>query len=103
MVLSLVFVRFSMQYIFTEKELAYLDDLLPGNTPKRKKSINLHEIDDEVFEKARQKHATSFSSNLNKLDAKIIEGSNLSLIQNKPTDRVFVWHLKAFFNRLRKI
>jgi hypothetical protein len=31
MVLSLVFIRFALRYLFTQKELSYLDDLLPGD------------------------------------------------------------------------
>ena len=30
MVVSLVFIRFGLNYVFTEKELSYLDDLIPG-------------------------------------------------------------------------
>jgi hypothetical protein len=45
-----------MNYFFTQKELSYLDDLLPGTQEhvRRKKKLTLHEINVEVFEKARK-------------------------------------------------
>ena len=70
MVLSLVFIRFGMSYIFTEKELTFLDDLIPGmnSQRKRRKSLNLRDIDTKIYEKARQDRAVGFSTNMNRLE-----------------------------------
>jgi hypothetical protein len=72
MILSLVFIRFGMQYIFTEKELTYLDEIIPGmsleskkENRRKKKKLHLNELNDEVFEKARRDHRVSFSAELN--------------------------------------
>lgn len=44
-----------MNYVFTQKELSYLDSLLPDKqTAKKKKKLTLHEIDMEVLERARK-------------------------------------------------
>lgn len=70
MVLSLVFIRFGLNYVFTEKELAYLDELIPGTNLTQKRVVNVREIDDGALEKLRRNHTTSFSSILNKFGEK---------------------------------
>lgn len=59
MVLALVFIRFGLSYIFTEKELSYLDDILPGTRSKKKITLGLDQVNLEVFEKARKDHQCS--------------------------------------------
>lgn len=55
MVLALIFIRIAMSYIFTEKELSYLDDLIPGmGVSKRKRQLSINQVNVEVFEKARK-------------------------------------------------
>ena len=55
MVLAFIFIRIAMSYIFTEKELSYLDDLIPGmGVSKRKRQLSINQVNVEVFEKARK-------------------------------------------------
>ncbi|RNA30529.1 Sodium-driven chloride bicarbonate [Brachionus plicatilis] len=53
MVLALVFIRYALSYFFTEKELSYLDDILPG-TGKKKKVLNVGEVNIDILEQARK-------------------------------------------------
>jgi hypothetical protein len=67
MVLSLIFIRFGMNYVFTEKELSFLDDVIPGtslNKNKRKRKLNLNNLNPDVFEKARKNRRSSFRTHL---------------------------------------
>lgn len=48
MVLALVFIRLALNYIFTEKELSYLDDIIPGTETKRKRRISLNQLLEKV-------------------------------------------------------
>jgi hypothetical protein len=59
MVVSLLFVRYGLNYVFTQKELSFLDDALPGMGEKRKRQMSLKEIDLEVLERAAKNHVTS--------------------------------------------
>lgn len=43
-----------MNYVFTQKELSYLDDVLPGKQYVKKRKLTLKEIDVTVLEKARK-------------------------------------------------
>lgn len=67
MVLALIFIRFAMSYIFTDKELSYLDDLIPGieNLPKKRMSLN--QVNVETLEKVRkEKQHMDFSLEMKK-------------------------------------
>ena len=55
MVLALIFIRIGMNFIFTEKELSYLDDLVPGmGVSKRKRQLNINQVNVEEFDRARK-------------------------------------------------
>lgn len=54
MVLALVFIRYGLCFFFTEKELSYLDDILPG-TGKKKKMLNVTDVNIDLVEKARKR------------------------------------------------
>ena len=56
-ILALVFIRFGMSYLFTEKELSFLDDLIPGKNSKRRRKISLSEVNVELLEKVSQNPA----------------------------------------------
>lgn len=43
-----------MNYVFTQKELSYLDDLLPSKQHVKKRKLTLKDIDLQVLEKARK-------------------------------------------------
>ena len=76
MVLALVFIRYGLCYFFTEKELSYLDDILPG-TGKKKKILNVTDVNIDLVEKARK------GSILQRLKNK----SDLSNKSNNDTDQ----------------
>jgi hypothetical protein len=49
----LVFIRFGMNYLFTDKELSYLDEIIPG-FGKKKEKIHITEDDLEMLEIKRK-------------------------------------------------
>lgn len=71
MVLALVFIRLFLNYVFTEKELSYLDDIIPGTETKRKRRISLNELLEKVellereVKKPSRIHKESFTTELN--------------------------------------
>ena len=56
MVLALIFIRFSLSFIFTNKELSYLDDLIPGIETKkgRKRQLSIKDVNVEALEEVRK-------------------------------------------------
>ncbi len=49
--MSLLFVRYALNYVFTQKELSFLDDILPGMR-KTKRKLSLKEVDVELLEQS---------------------------------------------------
>ena len=82
MVLALIFIRIGMSYVFTEKELSYLDDLIPGmGVSKRKRQLSINQVNVEVFEKARKDPLANY------LKEKISEQLNTNIVGNNITEK----------------
>ena len=82
MVLALIFIRIGMSYVFTEKELSYLDDLIPGmGVSKRKRQLSINQVNVEVFDKARKDPLANY------LKEKISEQLNTNIVGNNITEK----------------
>jgi hypothetical protein len=78
MVLALIFIRIGMSYVFTEKELSYLDDLIPGmGVSKRKRQLSINQVNVEVFEKARKNPLANLKESISEQLNTTIVGNNI--------------------------